>query len=223
MDNQFKQTPIAAAISGGLSLPADFLARQYKGICRELKNLGIMNTEPDEIQNEFWVYCAFKPLVIDRMRRMGRSDAHIFNAWRRYYVKTQEKRRSDYFAESLDAPIGKGDECFLDNLCGDLNEGGEIASWRAEEFSEYEEDWAARHAPESIIARLGCDRKTAENHFRKALETAEFLRKNGDLFDNGDYQKADDETLKKVMWKGKRKYNKRGPDLGDLGIQGSLI
>ncbi|MDE2129988.1 MAG: hypothetical protein KGJ74_10010, partial [Betaproteobacteria bacterium] len=195
MDNQFKQTPIAAAISGGLSLPADFLARQYKGICHELKKLGIMNTEPDEIQNEFWVYCMIKPLVIARMRRMGRTDMHIFNAWRRYYIKTQEKRRSDYFADSLDATIGEGDECFIDNLCGDLNEGGEIAAWRAEEFSEYEKDWARRHTPEAIQARLGCDRKTAENHFKKALETAEYIRENGQLFNYEDFPEVSDEEL----------------------------
>lgn len=214
MDNQFKKTPVAASISGGLALPADFLARQYKGICRELKNLGIHNTEPDEIQNEFWVYCAFKPLVIDRMRRMGRTDTHIFNAWRRYYLKTQEKRRSDYFAESLDAPIGEGDECFLDNLEGDLNEGDEIASWRAEEFSEYEEDWVRRHAPEAIQARLGCCMKTAQNLFKKALETAEYIRENGQLFGYEDFPEVSEEELKEIMWVGKRKYKKRGPDFG---------
>lgn len=213
-------TPIAAALSGGLALPADFLARQYKGICRELENLGIHNVEPSEIQNEFWIYCAIKPLVIARMRRMGRSDVHIFNAWRRYYVKTQDKRRADYFADSLEAPIGEDGESALDNLEGDLNEVAEIAAWRAEEFSEYEEDFSRRHTPESIQARLGCDRKTAENHFQKALETAEYLRRDGQLFSADDYDEIADEKLKEVMWVGKRKYKKRGPD---LGTQGSLI
>lgn len=207
-------TPIAAALSGGLSLPDDFLARQYKGICHELKKLGIMNTEPAEIQNEFWVYCTLKPLVISRMRRMGRSDTHIFNAWRRYYIKTQEKRRSDYFADSLDAPIGEVAECLLDNMHGDLNEGDEIDAWRAEEFTDYEEDWVRRHTPEAIQNRLGCCMKTAQNLFKRALETAEYIRQNGQLFGYEDYPEISDEELKEIMWVGKRKYNKRGPDFG---------
>ena len=214
MDNQFKQTQIAAALSSGLDLPADFLARQYKSICHELKNLGIHNVERDEIQNEFWIYCAIKPLVISRMRRMGRTAVHIFNAWRRYYVKTQDKRRSDYFSDSLDAPIEEDNKSALDNLEGDLNERDEIPAWRAEKFTFDEEDFARVNTHWAIQARLGCCMKTAENHFKKALETARGLRKNGQLFDYQDFPEISDEKLKEVMWTGKRKYKKRGPDLG---------
>ncbi|SCC94915.1 hypothetical protein THIX_60973 [Thiomonas sp. X19] len=251
MNSQFKQTPFAAAISGGLNLPADFMSRKFKIIGAELFKLKVQ-FETDEIQNEFWIYCSFKSRVISRARRMGQSDLHIFNAWGRYFVTTQTKRRADWFADSLDTPISKedkeGGECLVDNLSGDLNgdlnqEGdddgdgeesseelndgdlnsncvGEIAAWRAAEFSDYEEDWARRHTPEAIQARLGCCMKTAQNHFKRALETAEWLRKNPELFNLDDYPEIDDETLRKVMWRGKRKYQKRGPD---SAVQGSLI
>lgn len=210
MNSQFKQTPIAAALSGGLDLPADLMLKKFKIIGAELSKLKV-NFETDEIQNEFWIYCALKPRVIQRMRRMGRTDVHIFNAWGRYFVTTQTKRRADWLADSLDEENEEG-ETKLASLIAP--EPDQIAAWRAAEFSEYEEDWVRRHTPESIQARLGCCMKTAQNLFKKALETAEWLRKNPELFNHTDYPETDDETIKKFMWVGKRKYKKRGPDLG---------
>lgn len=214
--NQFKQTPIAASLSGGLALPADLMLKKFKAIGRELSKLNV-DFETDEIKSEFWIYCSLKSRVVERMRRKGCSDLHIFNAWGRYFVTTQTKRRADWFADSLDNENEEG-ETKLASLAAP--EPDQIAAWRAAEFSEYEEDWVRRHTPEAIQARLGCCMKTAQNLFKKALETAEWLRKNPELFKPDDYPETDDETIKKFMWVGRRKYNKRGPD---LGVQGSLI
>lgn len=216
MNNQFKQTPLAAAISGGLNLPADLMLKKFKVIGRELSKLKVY-FETDEIQNEFWIYCSFKSRVIDRMRRQGRTDLHIFNSWGRHFVTVQTKRRADWFADSLDQENEEGETKLAELIAPGPDE---IAAWRAAEFGDYEEDWVRRHTPEAIQARLGCCMKTAQNHFKRALETAKWLRKNPELFNPSDCPEIDDEAMKNFMWKGKRKYNKRGPD---FGVQGSLI